>query len=78
MSVVSRDVHKCWLCNSEAVLVDMEDELTGAKRYRVLCTSPEFCGLATRSYATVEGALEAWENQKGYAERVKQERRDRA
>ena len=76
MSVISRDVPKCPLCGSEAVLVDCLSD--GEKLYTVLCTNPEHCGLASGFHHSDTLALEAWEKRKAYAERVKAERRERA
>lgn len=76
MSVVSRNVPKCLLCGSDAVLLDTD--VNGAKKYLIYCLNVEHCGLGTTFCNSPEDALKAWEMKKDYADKVRSERRERA
>lgn len=76
MSVVSRDVPNCPICNSPAVLVDAPSD--GGLIYTVICLNIERCGLGSGFFNSPDEALRAWDNQKSYAQKVLSERRDKA
>lgn len=76
MAVISRDVPKCPLCGSPAVLVDCVSE--GERLFTVICTNVQHCGLGSGFHKYDKSALEHWANRFDYAERIKAERRERA
>lgn len=76
MAVISRNVRKCPVCGSEAALLDVIDD--GIRRYFVYCLNSERCGLGTSMCASPEEALQEWNNQQSYADKVHAERRDKA
>lgn len=77
MSVISYDVPVCPLCGSPAVLIDYDDSDMG-KIYTVICTNIEHCGLGSGLQKTTEIALNAWNDKKEYAEKIKRERAEKA
>lgn len=76
VAVVSRNVRKCPVCGSEAVLLDAIDD--GIRKYFVYCLNVERCGLGTVLCCSPEEAIKAWNAQEAYAAKVHAERRDKA
>lgn len=76
MAVVSRNVRKCPVCGSEAVLLDAIDD--GIRKYFVYCLNVERCGLGTVMCRSPEEAIKAWNSQEAYAAKVHADRRDKA
>ena len=76
MAVISRNVRKCPVCGSDAVLLDTIDD--GIRKYFVYCLNVEHCGLTSGLCASPEAALSAWNAQESYAAKVHADRRDKA